>query len=98
MSYQPPRRTSKLAGIIIFATFIIVMGMTLILGLVILGDVFSTFDKMTNLLTVPALAVYNFLRVITANTLALMATILVIAAVGTLIGAIFSLRGGREDQ
>ena len=93
-----PKRTSQLAGIIKFAAFIVIIAMAILIGFTTLGAVVSAFDQFQSTLPAPALAVFNFLKVVSSNTFALLSTLLLIAAVGALIAAAFSMGSGGSEQ
>jgi hypothetical protein len=102
MSYSRPRRVSKLSGILIFGALIVFLAIGILSALLVLGSVFSGFDTLTNMLPgAPQnwLGLYNTLKTTLSGVFPLLAVMMLIAAIGVLVIAIFSLSspGGSED-
>lgn len=72
------------------------VAIVIMVGFLTLGAVISTFDHDTANLNAQALAVYNALKTAATSAFALATTMILIAAVGTLVIAIFALREGSE--
>lgn len=87
-----------MAGLIIFASMIIVVAMFVLIGFTAVGAVISAFDKDVSILPAPALSTYNFLKTVMGNVFPLMATLIIVAAIGAVIAATFGLGGGGREE
>lgn len=95
---QRPRKQSQIAGIVILMAFLIVSAIFILISFTALGAIFSKFDVMTNMLTTPALNVYDFLRSTVVNVFSLLAIIIMLSVLGAIISAIFALNQSGTNE
>jgi hypothetical protein len=101
MSYPRPRRVSKLSGILIFGALVVFLAIAILTALLVLGSLFSGFDTLTGMLPSGPqnwLQLYNTLKTTLSGVFPLLAVMMLIASVGVLVVAIFSLSGGGSED
>jgi hypothetical protein len=91
-----------LSGILIFGALVVFLAIAILTALLVLGSVFSGFDTLTGMLPSGPqnwVGLYNTLKTTLSGVFPLLAVMMLVASIGVLVIAIFSLSsgGGNED-